>query len=430
MSRIFKIGIIGAGYVGLITGACLASKGHKVVCWDKDKNKISLIFQGKTPFFEKGLSNLLLDSLNKTFFIKHISTFSRTAKDCDIIFICVGTPSKKDGSIDLTQVLSVAKLIAKEIMLTKKRILIVMKSTVIPGTTLEIKKLIEKESGKKAGVDFGISMNPEFLREGSSVQDFFYPDRLVFGVESDSDYKTLCEVFYFVKAPILRTDLKTAEMIKYASNAFLATKVSFINEIGILNKRLGIDTHEVAYGMGLDSRIGPKFLEAGIGFGGSCFPKDLRALVSKFDKEKIPALVLKSVLEVNEKQPLFLVKLIKKNEGILRGKKIGVLGLAFKEDTDDMRESRAIPIIRELLKEGAQLLVFDHIAMQNAEKIFGNSITYAKSANEVVQKTDFVLILSNATEFRKRSLYGNKRIYAGRKIFPFKSGENYNGICW
>ncbi|MEM4255202.1 MAG: UDP-glucose/GDP-mannose dehydrogenase family protein [Candidatus Norongarragalinales archaeon] len=426
-----NIGVIGAGYVGLITGVCLASKGFKVTCWDNDERKISLINQGKTPIFEKGLEPLLSKTVGKTFFAESVSLTPAKLRDFDVVFVCVGTPSALDGSVDLTQVFSASKLLAQGLKERKeKRVLITVKSTVVPGSTEKVKDFLEKETGLKAGEDFGIAMSPEFLREGLGVEDFFHPDRLVFGVESDEDYSTLSNAFAFAECPKIKTDLKTAEMIKYASNAFLATKISFVNELGNLCKKLGIDSYEVAAGMGLDSRIGGKFLESGVGFGGSCFPKDVKALVAKFKEENVSPALLEKTLEVNERQPLLLVEMAKEKEGGLKGKKVGVLGLAFKQNTDDMRESRAVPAVNALLNEGARVIAFDPKAMENAKKIFGSSIEYAENAREAVEKSDFVFVLTAWDEFKKKALYGNKRVYAGRRIFEEKSSKNYEGICW
>jgi len=426
-----KIGVIGAGYVGLITSVCLADRGYAVQCWDSDERKISLLSSGKSPIFEESLEPLLKKNIGKNFSVENVSKMPGKLKDFDVVFVCVGTPSRQDGSVDLTQIYSAADSIAMGLKSLGggKRILIVVKSTVIPGTTEELKRYLEKKTGLKSGGDFGIAMSPEFLREGLAVKDFFYPDRMVFGVEEKKDYALLSSLFAFVKCPMMETDLKTAEMIKYASNAFLATKISFINEIGNLGKKLGIDAYEVAKGMGLDSRIGPKFLEAGIGFGGSCFPKDVKALVAKFKQEKISAAVLESVMAINEKQPLLLVEVACRREGSFKGKAVGVLGLAFKAGTDDMRESRAIPIVNALVSEGAKVIAFDPEATDNARKIFGSKINYASNAKDVISKCDFIFVLTAWPEF-KEDIYGSKHVYDGRRILPGKSGGNYEGICW
>ncbi|HHH80271.1 MAG TPA: UDP-glucose/GDP-mannose dehydrogenase family protein, partial [Thermoplasmatales archaeon] len=273
-----NISIIGTGYVGLVTGACFAKLGNNVICVDIDEKKIEKINKGLSPIYEEGLEELLVENKNR---IHATKDYKYAIQNTDVTFICVGTPSKEDGSIDLKFVKKAAEEIGKQLKNKDKWHLVVMKSTVLPGTTRDVVlPLLEQYSGKKAGKDFGLTMNPEFLREGVAVKDFLEPDRIVIGYYDDKSRKVLKELYKDFSCPILETSLSAAEMIKYASNAFLATKISFINEIGNMCKKLDIDTYEVAEGMGLDKRIGRAFLDSGIGWGGSCFPKDLDALIS------------------------------------------------------------------------------------------------------------------------------------------------------
>ena len=374
-----KISIVGSGYVGLVTGIGFAERGHNVIFLDVDKDKIELINSGKPPIYEKGLAELMEKNKNRYY---ATTEYEEAITKSEITFICVGTPSKDDGSIDLKYVKSASKEIGKVLADKDDFHVVVVKSTVVPGTTENVvKPIIEEKSGKKAFEDFGLAMNPEFLREGNAIEDFFNPDRIVIGVKDERTKSILEELYKPFKCPKLITDIKTAEMIKYASNAFLATKISFANEIGNICKKLGIEVYEVFRGVGLDHRINPAFFRAGIGFGGSCFPKDVKALIRKAEELGEEPRILKAVIEVNERQPLKLIKLLKKHIPNLKGKTIGVLGLAFKPDTDDVRESRAIPIVRALLEERANIIAYDPKAIDNFAKIFflkSNTLTLLK----------------------------------------------------
>ena len=421
-----EVSIIGSGYAGLITGISLAELGHEVTFIDLDEEKIGDINSGKPPIFEKGLEELM----KKTKGRYKATTNYRAITETDTTFICVGTPSKEDGSIDLTFIKSAATEIGNALKEKDKFHVIVVKSTVVPGTTEEVvKPIIEKESGKEAFKDFGLAMNPEFLREGNAVEDFFNPDRIVIGVK-DEKTKEIMEKFYFpFKCPKLITDIKTAEMIKYASNAFLATKISFANEIGNICKKLGIDAYDVFKGVGLDHRINPSFFRSGIGFGGSCFPKDVKALIAKAEELGENPKLLKAVIDVNERQPLKLIELLKKHITNLEGKTIGILGLAFKPDTDDIRESRAIPIVKSLLEEGAKVIAYDPKAMDNFRELFPQLI-YAESAEKVLEKSDAVLIVTEWEEFKNLD-YNGHVVVDGRRIEKAKRDARiYEGVCW
>jgi len=417
-----NISVLGAGYVGLVTGTCLAEFGHQVICIDIDQTKVDSINKGISPIYEKGLSKLLKKNKKK---IHATTDISSAIKKSDITFICLGTPSKKDGSIDLSFIKKGSVEIGKNLK-EKKWHVVVVKSTVLPGTTKDfVIPILEKNSGKKAGVDFGVSMNPEFLKEGKAVQDFLDPDRIVIGSYDDKTKKVMQKLYKDFDCPKILTGITEAEMIKYASNAFLATKISFINEIGNLCKKLGIDTYEIADGMGYDKRIERAFLNSGIGWGGSCFPKDVKALIAKAGEMGEKSYILNEIVRVNELQPMKLIELLKKHIPKLKGKEIGILGLSFKKDTDDIRESRAIPVIKKLIEEKAIVKAYDPKAVENFKQLFPK-IKYCGS-NEVL-KSHAVLILTDWDEFKKFN-YKGKIVIDGRRIDEAKKGI-YEGICW
>jgi UDPglucose 6-dehydrogenase len=392
---------------------------------DIDGKKIEMINKAVPPIYEKGLEELLSDHKSN---IKGTTDYSFAINNSDLSFICVGTPSTSNGDLDLSYVKDTSAEIGKRLKEKKSWHLVIVKSTVLPGTTQGcVLPLLEKYSGKKAGKDFGLAVNPEFLREGVAIKDFLEPDRIVVGTYDERTRDTMRRLYETFSCPILETSLSAAEMIKYASNAFLATKISFINEIGNLCKRVGINTYEVADGIGLDKRIGRSFLDSGIGWGGSCFPKDLRALISWGEKKGEELKLLKSTVEINEIQPLRLIQVLKKHIPILKGKKVGVLGLAFKPGTDDVRESKAIPIIRELIKEGAKIKAYDPKAMGNFKNIFPQ-IDYCTSAENVLS-CDVVLILTKWEEFKNLD-YQGKVVIDGRKLEEAETAKIYEGVCW
>ncbi len=420
-----RLSIIGTGYVGLVTGACFAKQGHRVICVDIDPEKIQKINNGISPIYEQGLEELL-----KTYKDKITATinYQDALENSDVTFLCVGTPSLKDGSIDISYLKEATKQIATILRNKKTWHLIIVKSTVVPGTTQQIVlPLLEQYSGKKVGKDLGLAMNPEFLKEGVAIQDFLQPDRIVFGFYDEPSRNTLRELYKDFTCPLVETSLSAAEMIKYASNAFLATKISFINEIGNLCKHLGIDTYEVATGMGLDSRIGRPFLDSGIGWGGSCFPKDIDALIAWSKEIKEPARIIHSVKEVNAEQPLRLVKILQKHLPTIKGKTIGILGLAFKPDTDDIRDSRAIPIVKELLRKGARIKAYDPQAIGNFKALFP-TIEYCASAVDVLS-SDAVLITTKWKEFTTLD-FKEKIVIDERRLAQAKNAKEYEGVCW
>ncbi|RLF35720.1 MAG: UDP-glucose 6-dehydrogenase [Thermoplasmata archaeon] len=420
-----NIVIIGTGYVGLVTGACFAKVGNTITFVDIDKEKIDMINKGVVPFYEPGLDNLLSSYRGKI----NATVDYKVIKDNDITFVCVGTPSKDDGSIDLIHVKQAVENIGGILKEINRWHHVVIKSTVLPGTTEKILlPILEKKSGKNATMDFGLSMNPEFLREGTAVYDFLNADRIVIGANDERSADELVNLYKSFSLKIFKTSITTAEMIKYASNAFLATKISFINEIGNMCKKLGIDAYEVADGMGLDKRIGRAFLDSGIGWGGSCFPKDLDALISWAKMIGEGHRIVSSVVEVNKRQPLKMIDLLKKHVPNLNGKTIGVLGLAFKPNTDDIRGSRAVPVVNQLLKEKAVVKAFDPKAMENFKKMF-LQIKYCSSAEEALD-SDAVLVLTKWEEFKKLDFTGKIVIDGRRLLEAKKTARIYEGVCW
>ncbi len=423
-----KVATIGTGYVGLVTGACLADMGNEVICVDIVDHKVEMINQGRSPIYEEGMQEILKRNAQKN--LKATTDLEMAIENSDISFICVGTPSDRDGGIDLRYIKSAARSIGKALASVDNHT-VVVKSTVVPGTTENIIiPILEKNSGKHVG-EFGVCMNPEFLKEGVAVDDFMNPDRIIIGQYDENSGNKLAELYKGFYCPILRTDLKTAEMIKYASNSFLATKVSFINEIGNICKRLGIDAYTVAEGMSLDYRISPNFLKAGLGWGGSCFPKDIKGLISYAKGIGYNPELLQTVLKVNRKQPEILLDIARKKLGSFDGKRVAVLGLAFKADTDDTRESQSFHVIRQLLNEKAEVVAYDPKAEENT-KIEFPEIQYASTAEDALKEADIALILTEWEEFQNLNYEGmkNRIVIDGRDIVKNREGIEYEGLCW
>ena len=424
-----KISVIGTGYVGLCTAVGFASKGYNVLACDVDEEKISKINQGNPPFYEPGLQEKLSESIKKGNLEGVVGQTDRVIEETDLTFVAVGTPSKPDGSIDLKYIESAAFNIGKALKQKESYHVTIIKSTVVPGTAQNtVKPILEKESKKGAGEGFGLCMNPEFLRQGSAFQDSVNAERVVIGSfdkRSGDVLENLYKDFYTPNVPtIIRTSLSTAELIKYASNSMLATKISFINTIAnICEKIPGADVKVVALAMGLDKRIGPLFLDAGLGYGGSCFPKDVKALIACSKSLGYDPELLDSVEQVNKAQPLKAVEFCRDLLGGLEGKNIGILGLAFKPETDDMREARVIPIINQLLKEGAYVIAYDPVAVPIAKTIFNDKIKYASSAIKCIKGADACIIVTEWGEFKKLSpadFTKNMRqpiLIDGRRIF-------------
>ena len=434
-----NISVVGSGYVGLVTGVCLAEIGHKVICVDNDQEKIKKLKQGEIPIFEPQLDVLLHKNISN----KRLSFTSRigeAAKKSTVIFIAVGTPSKKNGEPDLIYVENVAREIALNMDSYK---LIVEKLTVPAETghrvdrTIRINLPDKFKKGNKITVDFDVASNPEFLREGSAVHDFLNPDRIVIGTETARAERLLREIYEPLKAHLVVTDIKSAELIKHASNAFLAAKISFINAIAQICDRVGADVLKVAEGMGLDKRIGRKFLDAGIGYGGSCFPKDVDAFIHLSEKCGYQFNLLKEVKEINEYQKSYFVKLIEDKLWNLKNKTIGVLGLAFKPDTDDMRNAPSVDIINSLLREGARVKVYDPQAMPKAKEVVKKAV-FCKTIYDLARGCDCLLILTDWDEFKEinfekvKSIMRHAIIFDGRNLYHDKNwnklGFEYYGV--
>ncbi|MDD1683360.1 MAG: UDP-glucose/GDP-mannose dehydrogenase family protein [Methanoregula sp.] len=422
-----KITIVGGGYVGLVTGACFADIGHDVTVIDVDPVKVGIINEKRSPIFEPGLENILIRTIGKNL---RADLSYNSVSTSDLTFICVGTPPKGDGSTDLTYIESASRSIGMALQNTLGYRVVVVKSTVPPKTTETVVRPAVLASARKTEDDIGFAMNPEFLREGRAIEDFRQPDRIVIGSDRSRAGDLVAEVYRSSPAPVVRTGLAAAEMIKYTANAFLATKISFSNEIGNICKEFGIDVYDVMKGVGLDQRIGGQFLNAGAGFGGSCFPKDVASLSVLAGRAGVDPKILRAVLGVNEEQPHRLVALLEKKAGILSGKRIAILGLAFKDNTDDVRDSRAIPVIRELQKKGARVVAFDPMAGPNMKKIFP-AIEYAGSAGEALKGADGCLVMTEWPEFgridKEFELMAHRIVIEGRRILSWKGAE---GICW
>lgn len=419
-----KVSILGTGYVGLVTGVCLAELGHDVVCIDVVPEKVAAIRSGRSPIFEPKLDDLLEKHLRKGNFRATLDIGE--AAGTDLTFIAVGTPSRDDGSLDLRYVEKAAEGIGGVLARKNAYHVVVVKSTVAPTTTEQlVLPALERASGKKAGKDFGVAVNPEFLKEGMAVDDFMNPDRVVIGAADERAAEMVRSLYDRFDCPFLVTSPSTAEMVKVASNSFLATKISFVNELGNICKLMGIDVRDVAVGMGLDKRIGPHFLRAGCGFGGSCFPKDVAGLVAEAGRRGYDPELMRAVLKVNERQPEVLLSLLDRKMDV-RGKSVAVLGLAFKPQTDDIREASSIKIVRGLLDRGAKVRCYDPKATDNFRREF-NEPTYCGSAAECVDGADAVLIVTEWREFEDPSLYGHALVVDGRGVVRT---SNYEGICW
>jgi len=395
-----NICVIGTGYVGLVTGACLAEFGLNLVCIDNDLSKVELLKQGKMTFYEPGLEDLVVKNMREGR-LSFSTSIQEGVKSSLVIFIAVGTPSSDDGSADLKFVEEVAKEIARFMDGYK---VVVVKSTVPVGTCRRVKQMIKDHQPRPAAFD--IVSNPEFQREGSAIEDFMRPDRVTIGAESEQAIAIMKDIYsalYLIETPFVITSLETAEMIKYAANAFLATKVSFINEIANVCELMGADVHHVARAMGLDGRIGKKFLHPGPGYGGSCFPKDTRALARMAHEKGYWFKVLDAVIQVNDEQKKRMIGKIVEKAGDVKGKTIGILGLSFKPNTDDIRESSSIVIIQGLLELGAKVKAFDPAAMEQTKTVLPG-VEYGKDAYDVAKGTDALVLATEWNQFRRLDL--------------------------
>ncbi len=411
-----KISVIGAGYVGLITAACLSEFGNKVICVDNDKKKIDSLKKGIVPIYEPGLKKLIAKN-KKNKRLQFGNSIKEATEKSRIIFICVGTPPNSDGGADLSAVEKVATEIARSMNEYK---VIVEKSTVPAETGEKIKHTIEMNN--KAGIAFDVVSNPEFLREGQAVIDSLHPERIVIGVEHKRAEEIMRKLFKPINAPLIVTNIQTAEIIKHASNSFLATKISFINAVANICDRVGADVEKVADGMGADKRIGRAFLNAGAGFGGSCFPKDLDAFIYLSQNKGYDFELLKIVRKINQEQKKLILKYIEEALWIIKGKVIAVLGLSFKPNTDDIRCSVAIDIIKMLQQQGAKVKAYDPQAMGKAKAVL-NSVEFCKDPYSAIKMSDCLLIMTEWDEFKKLDLAKTKKLLRqpilidGRNIF-------------
>src|ERR1700743_3742430 len=413
-----RIAMIGTGYVGLVSGACFADFGHQVTCVDKDSSKIEALHRGEIPIFEPGLDELVASNV-KAKRIDFTTELRVPVAAADAVFIAVGTPSRRgDGHADLSYVYAAAREIAAAL---NGFTVIVTKSTVPVGTGDEVERIIREAN---PAADFAGVSNPEFLREGAAIQDFRHPDRIVVGTEDDRARKVMGEIYrplYRNQAPILYTARRTAELIKYAANAFLATKITFINEIADLSEKVGADVQEVARGIGLDNRIGTKFLHAGAGFGGSCFPKDTRALVKTALDHDVPLRIVESVLAVNDNRKRAMArKVASALGGNLRGKTIAVLGLTFKPDTDDMREAPSIPLVTSLLDMGAKVRAHDPVGIEQARRELPD-IEYCDDPYACVAGADAMVVVTEWVEYRTLDLERLKREMAKPVVIDLRN---------
>ncbi|MBW9148503.1 UDP-glucose/GDP-mannose dehydrogenase family protein [Clostridium sp. CM028] len=393
-----KIVVAGTGYVGLVTGVCLSHLGLNVTCVDTNKEKIELMKQGTSPIYEPGLEELLKKNYEEGR-LKFTTDYKSAYKEADVVFIGVGTPEREDGSANLDYVYAVAEQIAQNV---EKDCLVVVKSTVPIGTNDKIEEFLEEHLRNDVHIE--VASNPEFLAQGTAVKDTLYANRIVIGVESDVARDTLKEVYKRYNQPIIVTNRRSAEMIKYASNDFLALKISFVNEIANFCEIVGADIEDVTKGMSYDPRIGDKFLNAGLGYGGSCFPKDTKALHWLANDNEYELKTIKATIEVNENQKYKLFRKAKQRFGSLKGMKVAVLGLTFKPGTDDLREAPSIPNIRRLLEEGAEIVAYDPVGEENFKKLFPTEITYVKTPEDTLKDADVAFIFTEWNEIKSLDL--------------------------
>ena len=416
-----KLAIIGTGYVGLITGACFAEFGYKTVCIDKDEARVNDLNNSQCPFYEPGIDNLLNKHLNKTKLLSFTNSLSKSVNDADIIFITVGTPSKRiENDADLSYVWNAAEEISNNI---NKYCIVVTKSTVPVGTTREVKNIISKKINEK---NFDVVSNPEFLREGSAINDFMRPDRVIIGCENKKSKDIMKELYrplYLIETPIISTTIESSEVIKYASNSFLATKISFINQIADLCEKVGADVQDVAKGMGIDKRIGNKFLHAGPGYGGSCFPKDVKAFIRTAEKNDINFSILSAADKFNEERISKITNNLISKANLVKGDQVSLLGLSFKPNTDDVRDSTSLKIAKLLQNQGIKIKSYDPEAMDNAKKE-NIELMFCSNAYEACKDTKAIIIGTEWNEFRALDFLKIKS--TNRNIVIFDLRNIYN----
>jgi UDPglucose 6-dehydrogenase len=412
------IAVIGTGYVGLVTGACFAEFGVEVTCVDVDKTKIDKLTQGIIPIYEPGLDAIVEKNANAGRL--HFTTdIKQAVQNALVVFLAVGTPPKEDGSPDMSYYQQAAKDVANAMNGFK---VLVTKSTVPIGTGQWLRNFVTENL--QIETDFGVASNPEFLREGAAIDDFMRPDRVVIGSNDEKAIDVMKELYrplYLIETPIVITSLEAAELIKYAANAFLATKITFINEVANLCDAIGCDVHDVARGMGMDNRIGRKFLHPGPGYGGSCFPKDTRALTTVADHFGVETLIVDAVIEANERQRDSMLAKIEKLVGDLNGKQIGVLGLSFKPETDDMRESPAVDVIRMMQAKGARVCAFDPVAMDEARHCLDSGVEFAADEYGAIRDADALVIITEWNQFRALDMERVKSLLRSPKIADLRN---------
>lgn len=421
-----KIVVAGTGYVGLVTGACLSEIGHKVTCVDIDENKVTMMKKGISPIYEPGLDELLKRNYQEGR-LNFTTDYKNAYKDANIVFIGVGTPEREDGSANLDYVFKVCEQIAESV---ENNCLVVVKSTVPIGTNDRVEEFLKEHV--KASIHIEVASNPEFLAQGTAVKDTLHASRIVIGVESKEAEEKLRYVYEGFNQPIVVTNRRSAEMIKYASNDFLALKISFINEIANVCEIVGANIEDVARGMSYDKRIGDKFLKAGLGYGGSCFPKDTKALHWLANDSGYEIKTIKATIEVNENQKYKMFRKAKQRFGSLKGMKVAVLGLTFKPETDDLREAPSIPNIKRLLDEGAEIVAFDPVGEENFKKKFNLPIEYVKSPKEALKNADVAFIFTEWKEIKNLDLQCYERlmktpiIFDGRNCYDINLVKDHN----
>jgi UDPglucose 6-dehydrogenase len=439
-----RLSIIGSGYVGTTIAACFADLGHDVVNIDIDEAVVETINAGEAPIHEEGLADLIAEHAGPEGTGRLRATTDYNAVlDTEVTFLCLPTPQNDDGSIDLSIMEAGASQLGETLADKTDWHTVVVKSTVVPGSTADaITPILERESEKTAGEGFGVGMNPEFLREGTAVHDFLNPDKVVLGADDDRALEDMRAVFdplvEAADAPVVETDTRTAEMIKYANNGFLAAKISLINDIGNICKELGVDAYEVADAIGLDDRISEQFLQSGVGWGGSCFPKDVSAIIAAAEETGYDPAVLNAAVEVNDRQPERLVALLadhltERRDSGFEGASIAVLGLAFKPGTDDMRNSRAVPVIDDLQARGATVTAYDPVAADNAPN-YVDDVTYAESAAAALDGADGAVVVTDWDEFAaldaEFDAMATPIVVDGRRIVERRDGITYEGLTW
>lgn len=431
-----KIAIVGTGYVGLVTGTCFAEMGTEVFCVDVNTEKIENLKKGIIPIYEPGLEEMV--HRNQQAGRLHFTTdLTECLDEVEVLFSAVGTPPDEDGSADLKYVLEVARTVGRNI---KKHILVVTKSTVPVGTAKKVRQAIQEELDKRGvQIEFDVASNPEFLKEGAAISDFMSPDRVVVGVESERAEELMTRLyrpFLLNNFRVIFMDVPSAEMTKYAANAMLATRISFMNDVANLCEIVGADINMVRKGIGSDNRIGNRFLYAGIGYGGSCFPKDVKALINTAKLNNYPMRILQAVEEVNDEQKSLLFRKLEKHfNGDLKGKRVAIWGLAFKPETDDMREAPSLVLIEKLLAAGCEVYAYDPVAVEESKRRIGDSIHYAKDIYDAVVDADALMLVTEWKEFRMPSWSAVKKLMAtplvldGRNIYDIKEMEE-NGFVY